>query len=313
LRDPQWPTAGDWLARGPSSGQARLGVVGVPLALTSISPSRADTTPTAVRLALGRFGTFHSGLHVDLENLTVEDHGDLDVAALLGDDALRSVTQAIGALPRHDLLVLLGGDNAVTRPSMRALLPDLGRAGLLTLDAHHDVRSFYMGPTNGTPVRGLVEDGLPGEQVIQIGIGEWSNSRAYTAWCLEHGVRSVTAGAAQREGVPACVRRCLNELALTCGDVYVDLDIDVLDRAFAPACPGARAGGLTPAELLDAALEAGRHGSVRAVDIVEVDARADVRGETVDIAAMCMLSVAAGLLTRPLARPMPSTGGHHDA
>ncbi len=300
MSDPQWPTADHWL-KGASTGvhARRLGVIGVPLSLTSISPSNAQTTPAAVRRALGRFSTFHAGVGVDLEDLYVVDHGDLDVAALLGDDALQAVTHGVAGLPAQDLLIVLGGDNAVTRPSMRALLPDLSRAGLLTLDAHHDVRSFFMGPTNGTPVRGLIEDGLPGSQVVQVGLGDLSNSREYNSWCRENGVTSVTARAAQREGVGAAVRRCLDELARTCDDLYVDLDVDVVDRAFAPACPGARPGGLSPAELLDAALEAGRHTSVRAVDIVEVDAVADRDGITVDLAAMCLLTAAAGLLARP--------------
>ena len=51
---------------------------------------------------------------------------------------------------------------------MRALMP-LRTSGLLTLDAHHDVRGFHAGATNGTPVRGLIEDGLP--YVAQVGIG----------------------------------------------------------------------------------------------------------------------------------------------
>jgi arginase family enzyme len=71
-----------------------------------------------------------------------------------------------------------------------------------------------------------------------------------------------------------------------------------VDRTFVPGCPGARPGGLLPADLLDAAAEAGRHPAVRAVDIVEVDATADATGVTVDLAAMCLLSVAAGLAAR---------------
>jgi arginase family enzyme len=103
---------------------------------------------------------------------------------------------------------------------------------------------------------------------------------------------------ARREGVGAVVRRELDRLAETCTDLYVDLDVDVVDRSFVPGCPGARPGGLLPSELLEAAVEAGRHPAVRAVDIVEVDATADPTGVTVDLAAMCLLSVAAGLAAR---------------
>jgi arginase family enzyme len=298
VSDPLWPRAGDWLAGGGAADGPRLCVVGVPLSRTSISPSGAHETPAAVRAALRRFATFHAGLDVDLEVLTVVDAGDLQVAALEGDGALEGVDAGVARLPVADLVVLLGGDNALTRPAMRTLLPDLTRAGLLTLDAHHDVRGFHDGPTNGTPVRGLIHDGLPGAQVVQVGIGDLTNSRAYRSWCDERGISVVPVPHARRDGVGAVVRRELDRLAETCSDLYVDLDVDVVDRVFVPGCPGARPGGLLPAELLEAAVEAGRHPAVRAVDIVEVDATADPTGVTVDLAAMCLLSVAAGLAAR---------------
>ena len=296
--DPLWPRASAWLAGGGTSGGRRLGVVGVPLSRTSISPSGAHETPGAVRAALRRFSTFHAGLDVDLERLQVTDLGDLHVAVLEGEQALASVESGLRSLVPHDVLVLLGGDNALTRPAMRAVAPDLTRAGLLTLDAHHDVRGFHAGPTNGTPVRGLVDDGLPGASVVQVGIGELTNSRAYRTWCDARGVTVVTATQARAEGVATVVRRELDRLAASCDVLYVDLDVDVVDRAFVPGCPGARPGGLLPFELLAAAVEAGRHPAVRAVDIVEVDATADPLGVTVDLAAMCLLSVAAGLAAR---------------
>ena len=295
--DPWWPRASDWLAAGGSPTGRRLAVVGVPLSRTSISPSGAHTTPAAVRAALRRFATFHAGLDVDLEELHVTDHGDLEVAALAGTEALTETSAALANLEPADLVVLLGGDNAVTRPAMRTLLP-LASSGLLTLDAHHDVRGFHAGPTNGTPVRGLIEDGLPGQQVVQIGLGALSNSRAYRTWCQDRGVTLISAEQARDEGVGTVVRRELDRLALTCSGLYVDLDVDVVDRAFVPGCPGARPGGHTPSELLAAAVEAGRHRAVRAIDVVEVDATADPTGITVDLAAMCLLSAAAGLVAR---------------
>jgi formiminoglutamase len=297
MNDPQWPRALEWLTGGGSVGGKRLGVVGVPLSRTSISPSGAGATPAAVRAALRRFATFHAGLGVDLESLSVEDAGDLDVAELVNEEALAGVDAGVGGLPSYDLLVLLGGDNAITRPAMRTLMP-LPSAGLLTLDAHHDVRDFHAGATNGTPVRGLIDDGLPGAHIVQIGIGDLTNSRSYRSWCDDHGITVISATEVRAAGVGAVVKRELDRLASTCDALYVDLDVDVVDRTFVPGCPGARPGGLFPSELLSAAVEAGRHPAVRAVDIVEVDATADPTGVTVDLAAMCLLSVAAGLAAR---------------
>jgi formiminoglutamase len=91
----------------------------------------------------------------------VLDAGDLPVAELAGEPALAAVDTGLAGLPAHDLAVLLGGDNAVTRPALRTLLPDLPRTGLLTLDAHHDVRGFHAGPTNGTRCGGWSRTGCP--------------------------------------------------------------------------------------------------------------------------------------------------------
>lgn len=291
--DPLWPRASAWLASGGHPSGPTLAVVGVPLSRTSISPSGAHTTPAAVRAALARFSTYHAGLDVDLEHVSVTDHGDLDVAGCDVSDYLERVSlSGIEA----DLVLVLGGDNAVTRPAMRTLMP-LDSSGLLTMDAHHDVRGYHAGATNGTPVRGLVEDRLRGDRVVQVGIGDLTNSRAYRDWCEDRGVTVVGVDAC-RGRVGAVVRAHLDALAASCSSLYVDLDVDVVDAVFVPGCPGARPGGLQPWELLEAAVEAGRHPAVRAVDVVEVDATRDPTGVTVDLAAQCLLSVAAGLAAR---------------
>jgi len=77
-------------------------------------------------------------------------------------------------------------------------------------------------------------------------------------------------------------------------------EITVLDRAFAPACPGSRPGGLNPAEVQAAARVCGAHPKVRAMDIVEVDPTKDVADVTVLGAASFLLSFAAGVASRRL-------------
>jgi formiminoglutamase len=296
--DPLWPRASAWLASGGAVDGPTLHLVGVPLARTSISPSQAHLTPSAVRAALRRFSTFHAGLDVDLEAVRVADHGDLDVAEAGVNDHVGRVREGLlGLAFPPGLIVLVGGDNALTRPAMGALLA-LPTSGLLTLDAHHDVRGFHAGATNGTPVRGLLEDGLPGTNVVQLGLGMLTNSRHYRSFCEGSGITVRTVDEI-RGRVRETVRGHLDELAEACpGGLYVDLDVDVVDSAFVPGCPGARPGGLQPHELLAAAEEAGRHPAVRAVDLTEVDAGADPDGRTVDLMAMCLLSLAAGLAAR---------------
>jgi formiminoglutamase len=301
--DPQWPRASAWLAGelgSPGDGAAGepLRVLGVPSSVGSISPSEAWRTPTAVREALARLSPWDPISGCDLAAMDVADLGDLDVADLGLDDAVGRIHDAARDLDPSAVHVFLGGDNAVTRPCATGLFDgDLARAGLITLDAHHDVRHLDDGPRNGTPVRGLVADGLDPTRVVQIGIGRFTNSHAYATWCHERGIRTITAPEVHAAGIDEAVAVALDHLDDVAA-IYVDLDVDVLDVAHAPACPGARPGGLTPDQLMRAASLLGAEPRVRAADLVEVDASADHDGRTVMATAMTLLAFAAGVALR---------------
>lgn len=270
-----WPLASDWLAGG-SDDPSALVVAGVPLVEHAITPSRYDLAPAAVRQRLRRLSTWHGQRRVALEHVEVRDVGD-------------SLTPPPLDAP---LTILLGGHNEVTHAALAAAGP-LDGWGLLTLDAHHDVRPYQAGAVgNGSPVRALIDAGLPGGNVVQVGIHGFSNSRAHYEWCLAAGITVLGPGR-----LPD-VADLLDILAGRCDAIYVDVDLDVLDRAFAPGCPGSRPGGARPEDVFEAAFAAGAHPSVRAVDIVEVDPEADVAHVTVDAAALTLLNVAAGYATR---------------
>lgn len=270
-----WPRANHWLTMD-SDDPAALVVAGVPLTEHAVTPSRYELAPTAVRGRLAKLSTWHGTRHVALEDIGVRDLGDS-----LKPPPLRA-----------PLTVLLGGHNAVTFAALSAA-GGVAAWGLLTLDAHHDVRPYEPGAVgNGSPVRALIDAGLPPANVVQVGITGFSNARAHYEWCVERGVTVL--GPDRLADVPAL----LDDLAGRCAAIYVDVDLDVLDRAFAPACPGSRPGGAHPTQVFDAAFAAGAHPKVRAIDIVEVDPTADVASVTVDAAALTLLNAAAGYATR---------------
>jgi formiminoglutamase len=298
-RDPNWPRAGEWLAGNHEPDAARtLVVVGAPLHAGSLTPGRCDLAPGAVRDALARYSTFDIDAGVDLRGVAAKDAGDLDLADAAPEQALVPLAGAVGgSLDTADAVAVLGGDNSVTRPALRGL-GHLGRVGLLTLDAHLDLRDTTDGLSNGNPIRALLEDGLPGGHVTQVGIQGFANSAEYARVASEAGITVITAETARSQGVETVVAGALASLAERADAIYVDLDLDVLDRAHAPACPGSRPGGLLPADLRRAARLAGAHPKVRVVDIVEVDPTMDVADATVLMAASCLLSFAAGLAAR---------------
>jgi arginase family enzyme len=251
-------------------------VAGVPLSEGAVTPSRYDLAPSAVRDRLARLSVLHGERGVLLP--PVRD---------LGDSLRPPPPPGPGGLA-----VLLGGHNGVTFAALGATT-DLQSWGLLTLDAHHDVRPYRPGrPGNGSPVRALVDAGLPGPHIVQVGIAGFSNAPADRAWCEEQGITVLGPDAA------ASVPRLVTALAGRVDRVYVDLDLDVLDRAFAPGCPGARPGGIEPRRLFEAAFAVGAEPKVEMVDIVEVDPDADVSHITVDAAALGLLNVAAGYASR---------------
>jgi formiminoglutamase len=269
-----WPRASAWLAGGSKDPDA-LVVAGVPLTKGAVTPGGYEQGPAAVRARLAKLSTWHGEWRIALEDGPVRDIGDSVVPPPLS----------------APLTVLLGGHNAVTWHALRREALDTW--GLLTLDAHHDVRAYKAGAVgNGSPVRALIDAGLPGANVVQVGIHGFSNSRTHREWCESRGVE--VHGPDRIGDVPAL----LDELAARCEEIYVDIDLDVLDRAFAPWCPGARPGGVSPRDVFDAAFAAGAHPQVRAVDIVELDPLADVAYITTDTAALALLNAAAGYVAR---------------
>jgi arginase family enzyme len=211
------------------------------------------------------------------------------------------VEQLARSLPQAPLTLYLGGDNAITRPLVRSLTTEERRVGLITFDAHHDVRALDFGPSNGTPVRGLIEeDGLPGGNVAQIGIHSFANSSHYRTYCEEQGVTVLTVGDVEQRGIDSVVEDALTVVTVKCDVIHVDVDVDVLDRVFAPACPGARPGGLGLRELAEGVRRCARHPKVESIDFVEVDAEADRDGITLDALAHLVLSAVAGYAERSL-------------
>jgi formiminoglutamase len=298
--DPNWPRASAWLAGDHLPEPiGRLAVLGAPLHLGSLTPGRCDLAPGAIREALERYSTFDPDGGVDLRVLAVSDLGDVDLAGFRPEEALAPLSEAVrSALRDADALIVLGGDNSVTRAGCLSAADSLDRLGLFTIDAHHDLRDLDDGLSNGNPVRALMADGLPGENIVQLGIAPFANSPAYAELAGDAGIKVVTVDSVRERGIDAAVQEALNDLAERVDRIYADLDIDVLDRAFAPGSPGSRPGGFRPPEIFRAARMCGEHPKVSAIDIVEVDPSRDIADVTVLTAGRCLLSFASGVAFR---------------
>jgi formiminoglutamase len=278
-----------------NSSNADISVFGVPAHNTSISKTGAHKTPAAIRKALLRYSTYNATRRLDIATLKVSDLGDVKSPDSIEGEQRTSAMASVAAKSR--LAVALGGDNSITFAVARGVFgTDLSNAGLITLDAHHDLRD---GISNGSPVRRLIEAGLNPKRIVQIGIADFSNSPAYAQRAQELGIRVIARSELRRRSVEDIWAEAISIAGAGSAGVHVDFDVDVCDRAVVPGCPAAAPGGISADELRQFAYLAGWSKLVKSIDITEVDATADAPdGRTVRLAALLLLEAAAGLASR---------------
>ena len=279
----------------PNLKQADIALLGFPVHKSSITPNSCHLAPKAIRSALARYSTYSASSDVDLRDLKITDLGDVTGAD--SNNGKKVIAKKVnGLLDKYGLLIALGGDNSITYTVASGLFGDLSRVGLITLDAHHDLRD---GNTNGSPVWRLIQAGLPGKNIVQIGISDFANSKEYSNRAKEAGIFVITRAQLRNKSIADAMKQAFAHLGRNVDHIYVDLDVDVCDRSVAPACVAATPGGISADELRQAAFLAGANYKVRAVDITEIDPKRDSKDErTVRLAALLVLEIAAGYKTR---------------
>ena len=263
-----WPNLSDLIVSAGTA--APVGLLGVPLAAGSVTPGGCDQAPALLRQTLRRIGRYDVETGRELET-RVADRGDVALGGGTIEAATPAIRDAVAAsVEAHALTLLAGGNNAITRPAVLGLGGELAEIGLITLDAHFDMRDTSAGLSNGNPVRALIEDGLPGANIAQVGLASFANSRAMHEDSIETGNLVVTIGDVREGGIAHAIERALDHVA-HCDALVVDCDIDVIDRSQFPAAPGARPGGMAVHDFYFAVRKLASDPRVRIIDLTEWD------------------------------------------
>lgn len=277
-----------------------IAVLGVPFdGGTSYRPG-ARFGPMAVRQAAR---TLRPGYHVELgvtplQAVQIVDAGDITVTPFDIDEACRQIQQhmreVIGARERR--VVAIGGDHTIALPALRALHGVHGPLALVHFDAHLDTWDTYFDApvTHGTIFRRAFEEGLlVPDHSIHVGIRGPVYDRIDLNEDARMGFRTIRAGDLDVMGVDAAVdavRRRVGDVP-----VYLSIDIDVLDPAFAPGTGTPESGGLTARELLR--MLRNLHGlNLVGADVVEVSPAYD-HAEITSIAAATVVFDLLALMT----------------
>ena len=267
-----WPNLSDLLVN--DDAPVPIGLVGAPLASGSVTPGTCDKAPALLRKTLSRIGRYD--IEIGRSIFTpIRDRGNVALDGLSIEQATDPIREAVAASVAHHALTLLaGGNNAVTRPAVLGLGVPLAHVGLITLDAHFDMRDLEDGLSNGNPVRALIDDGLPGKNIAQIGLASFANSEKMHRDALAAGNLVISLDEVRRDGIDKAVELAIQHMS-NADAIVLDCDIDVIDRAQMPGAPGARPGGMNVIDFFAAVRRIASDHRVRVIDLTEWDPSLD--------------------------------------
>jgi agmatinase len=241
------------------------------------------------------------------EVLRVVDYGDAAVDPFSIDASMGPIRELVrevaetGALP-----FVLGGDHSILWPNAAAVadVHGPGNVGVIHLDTHADCSAHHFGHlvTHGTPIRRLIEDEhIPARNFVQIGLHSFVvPDDELLAWMRKNGMRSHHMAEINRLGFDAVLEKAIGEALDGPKFVYLSLDIDVLDPAFAPGTGTPEPGGLTPRELLPAIRRICHETPVVGFEVVEVAPHLDPGYTTAMYARRAILEALTGIAQRKL-------------
>jgi agmatinase len=277
-----------------------VAILGVPFdSGTSYRPG-ARFGPMAVRQASRHLRPGH---HVELDSapfdeIQVVDAGDVPVTPFSIDEAMEQVAAHSRELIHGGhTVVAIGGDHTIALPMLRSVVREHGQAALVHFDAHLDTWDTYFNAptTHGTIFRRAFEENLLIEDhSIHIGIRGPLYSRSDLDDDKRFGFRTVRASDVDAFGISGVIEAITDRA----GDlpVYLSVDIDVLDPAFAPGTGTPEAGGLSSRELLRI-LRGLTQLNIAGADVVEVAPPYD-HGEVTALAAATVIFDVITLLSR---------------
>ncbi|MHA1635983.1 MAG: agmatinase [Candidatus Thorarchaeota archaeon] len=268
--------------KGPESGDPDVGIVGIPYDITSSHTPGARFGPDAIRRATDGERSHSYPLSIGEGNvpkeplsklITLEDVGDLEVMQKMPEAAAVDISEATTKLAsKSSSLLFLGGDHFITYPILRGLNRVQNvKWGIIYLDAHADLYSDMGGYqlSHATTLRRIID-----ENIVSI-----NDVVAFDIRC---------ALPEQKKELPNITKKNITDeiqsLSERVDNVYISVDLDVVDPSFIPGVSHQESGGLSVVELVAILRTAFATGTVKYADVVELNPLID-KSETSAIAA----------------------------
>jgi len=227
-------------------------VFGVPFDVTSTYRTGARFGPTAIRQASLNIETYSFRSGFDVEDLRLHDAGDLHVStdAKKTVDMVKLVVEDILAAGKKP--VVMGGEHTVTLGIAKGLGAKAGKTAIVSFDAHLDLRCEFLGlDLSHTTFMRLISEEVKPAKIIEVGTRAVCKDEL--AYAKKAGIDFFTSHQIIKEGSEQTVKKLKEKLA-PYENVYLTVDMDVLDPAFAPAVQNPEPEGINTTALLDIVL-----------------------------------------------------------
>lgn len=227
-----------------SFDEAEFVLYGVPFDGTSSFRTGSRWAPREMRKASYNFETYNGDLDVDICDVPVHDMGDCEVYCNVDEtlDVVYDVASAIvkaGKTP-----IMMGGEHSLTYSCVRAYK---GKIGFVVMDAHYDLREEYSGIRNNHACvsRHIIDDIT--DRYVSIGVRSGTRDE-YEYVKKNKKIRSYSADDVCRMGIDAILRET-EEYMKDCDRIYLSLDMDAIDPAYAPGLGTPEPFGMTPRDV----------------------------------------------------------------
>lgn len=225
---------------------AKYVICGVPFDSTSCFRRGSKDAPQEIRNNSYNFEQYNYFFDIDLQDVSIHDAGDLDVSDSVDDTLEMISSRARKFVTDSKIPIMLGGEHSLTLPFVKACKERYDDLGFVVLDAHMDMRDEYEGETNSHACisRHVFEDVT--EDYVSIGIR--SGTRDEYEYVRENDIKVFSSEDVFSMGIEAITHEIRERIS---GPVYLSIDMDAIDPAYAPALGTPEPYGMTPREVRD--------------------------------------------------------------
>jgi len=229
--------------------EANYIVLGVPFDVTSTYRTGARFGPTAIRQASLNIETYSFRTNIDVEDLLLHDLGDLHISTDTKKTLEMLELVVKGIFEAGKVPVTLGGEHTITLGVLKSLARKASKTAVVSFDAHLDLRNEFQGLklSHTTFMRRISEEVKPAK-IFEVGTR--AVCKEELAYAKKAGVEFFTTQQVRQEGTKQIAKKLKEKLAKY-ENIYLSVDMDVLDPAYVPAAQNPEADGLETHFLLD--------------------------------------------------------------